>query len=81
MSQIILTETIPDDIPDWAIKAMAEKKLFQVTFDRIKALESGKRIKLLEACVRDFVGAKNNYRQLKTVHTDHIAIIDAVRDT
>lgn len=35
-----ITEIIPDDLPDWAIKAMAEGQLFTVTFDRIRKLES-----------------------------------------
>ena len=38
MSEI--TEIIPDDLPDWAIKAMAEGQLFNVTFARIRALEA-----------------------------------------
>jgi hypothetical protein len=35
-----ITEMIPDDLPEWAIKAMAEGQLFTVTFDRIRKLES-----------------------------------------
>jgi hypothetical protein len=35
-----ITEIIPDDLPDWAIKAMAEGQLFTVTFERIKRLEA-----------------------------------------
>ena len=36
----IITETIPDDIPDWAIKAMAEGQLFSITFERVRKLEA-----------------------------------------
>ncbi len=35
---IVLTEQIPDDLPEWAIKAMAEGQLFKVTFDRIASI-------------------------------------------
>jgi hypothetical protein len=35
-----ITEIIPDDLPDWAVKAMAEGQLFNVVFDRIRKLES-----------------------------------------
>jgi len=34
-----ISELIPDDIPDWAIEAMARGQLFTVTFNRIKELE------------------------------------------
>lgn len=37
-----ITEIIPDDLPEWAIKAMAEGQLFKVTFDRIRKLEERK---------------------------------------
>ncbi len=35
-----IIEIIPDNLPEWAIKAMAEGQLFNVTFDRIRKLES-----------------------------------------
>ena len=39
-----ISEIIPDDLPDWAAKAMAEGQLFNVTFDRIKKIESDNKI-------------------------------------
>ena len=41
---IVITEQIPDDIPEWAIKAMADEKLFSTTFERIKSLESERQL-------------------------------------
>ena len=38
MTKII--EIIPDDLPEWAIEAMAEGQLFTVTFEKIMALEA-----------------------------------------
>ena len=38
-----ITEIIPDDAPEWAIKAMAEGQLFRVCFDReYDAFNAGK---------------------------------------
>jgi len=34
-----LTETIPDDMPEWAIEAMAEGRLFNKTFAVVAELE------------------------------------------
>ncbi len=33
-----ITEILPDDAPEWAIKAMAEGQLFRVCFNRDKEL-------------------------------------------
>ena len=34
-----ITETIPDDMPDWAIKAMAEGKFFEIACEKVRELE------------------------------------------
>jgi len=34
-----ITEIIPDDLPDWAIKAMAEGQFFNVVSKKIKKLD------------------------------------------
>ena len=35
-----ITEIIPDDAPEWAIKAMAEGQLFRTCFERDKELRA-----------------------------------------
>lgn len=44
-NNIVLTETIPDDIPDWAIKLMAEQQLFNEMFSRIDKLDDITKVK------------------------------------
>ncbi|MCH8285916.1 hypothetical protein IIB79_05230 [candidate division KSB1 bacterium] len=38
-----LTEQIPDNLPDWGIKAMAEERFFEVAVAKVKALEAENR--------------------------------------
>jgi len=49
MNKII--ELIPDDndLPDWAIKAMANGSLFKTVFEKIKEIERFKKIKEIES--------------------------------
>lgn len=35
-----LTEIIPDDLPEWAIKAMAEGQFLNVVFEKIKDMRT-----------------------------------------
>ncbi len=62
--QIILTETIPDDMPEWMIKAMAEEQLFKKVIERDKAM-----FKCLTEAMRlledgfDYLDADNDYEK------------------
>jgi len=39
MSNVTITETIPDDLPDWAIEAMADGRLFHVMCEKAKQVD------------------------------------------
>ena len=45
-----ITEIIPDDLPEWAIDAMAEGRVFTVMMDRIKKLETSGLPKQCPSC-------------------------------
>lgn len=48
VQETTITETIPDDLPDWAIKAMADGQLFHVMCKKARELDALKALRHLD---------------------------------